>query len=294
MSNSNSNLIAFKAITVFVNELSLAFSDTIHSVKLYNHLISKTTLSHEKVIKRHIEIFKEFCISNRDGILDKNIKKFLKFKIEYSDKVFIDFANIFEHSDRDTKKVIWNHLLTISAILDPEGKAKDVLKNDKESNESDFITDIISKVEEHVKPGTNPLEAVSNIMSSGVFTDIVAGMNSGMKDGSLDLGKLMGSVQKICTKFGTELPEGSIKDGEQNPMAMLNMIGGMLNPQAANNLDGGAPPDLAAMLGGLLNQQGGNTGGPPLDFVAMLGPMISSLAPKPNIEEIETSHLSKE
>jgi hypothetical protein len=290
MSNPNSNLIAFKAISVFVNQLSSAFSDTIHSIKLYDHLISKTTLTHDKVIKKHIEIFKDFCITNREGIINKNIKSFVKFRIQYSEKVFIDLANIFEHSDRDTNKVIWNHLLTISAILDPEGKAKEVLKSNEDSKETDFIEDIISKVEDHVKPGSNPLEAVSAIMSSGVFTDIMSGMNSGMKDGSLDLGKLMGSVQKICTKMGADLPEG--KEGEPNPMAMLNMIGGMLKPQGEGV--GGAPPDLAGMLGGLLNPQGGNMdGGAPPDLMSMLGPMLTSLTPKPNIEEIESTHLDK-
>ena len=49
--------------------------------------------------------------------------------LEYSDKVFINFSDIFKESDAETSNVIWNHLLTISALVDPSSKAKEILKN---------------------------------------------------------------------------------------------------------------------------------------------------------------------
>ena len=242
----NNTVIAFKTISLFVNDLSEVFADSNHSLKLYGHLLSKTTLSHEKAVNKHIEIFTNFCVNNRDAILNRNIKNLTIFKIEYSPKVFIDFANIFGNSDKSTTKVIWNHLLTILAIVDPESNAKEVLKSlkDNSGEESNFLTDILEKCEEHVKPGANPMEAVSTIMSSGIFTDIMSSMNSGMQDGSLDLNKLMGSVQKMCVGIGVNLPpmDENNPGGQPNPMAMLNMVTGLLNTPNGGGLS--LPPGL--------------------------------------------------
>ena len=255
MSKNNSNIIAFKAISSFIIDLSSVFGDSNHALKLYDRLLCKTTINHDKAINKHIELFKDFCTLNRDGIILKSYKKFVTFKIEYSPKVYIDFVNIFENADLDSNKVIWNHLLTISALVDPEGNAKEILKNTSNSKETDFITNIFSKVEEHVKPDSNPMEAVSSIMSSGIFTDIISSLGGGMQDGSLDLSKLMGGVQKMCSDMG-------VKDNNQEgPANPLEMMSGLLNNM---NKDGGEgkAPDLSAimgMIGPLLNNLSTNT-----------------------------------
>lgn len=201
----NNNIVAFEAISNFVTELSSVFDN--HSLKLYERLISKTTPSHDKFVKKHLELFKDFCVINREGIVDKNSKKFKQPKIEYSTKIYIDFLTIFNDADKQTTKAIWNHLLTISALVDPESNAKAILKSFKDSNEENIFTDVFSKVEEHITPGMNPMQAVSVIMSSGVFTDLLSSMNSGMQDGSLDLGKLLGSVQKMCGDLNVNMAE---------------------------------------------------------------------------------------
>ena len=240
------NLIAFKAITTFTNELNENFgsSKQNHALKLYDRLISKTSLSHDKAIKKHIDAFRTFCIDNRDGLISKDIKKFTCSKVEYSPKVYIDFVIIFNLADKETSEVIWKHLLTISALLDPAGNAKEILKNNKNNGtEADFLTDIINKVETHVEPNSNPMEAVSAILSSGVFTDLMSGMNNGIQDGTLDLGKLMGTVQTMCSSL-TNLQGGN--QGSQNDIGnMFSQFAGNLN-----NTDGSkAQPDLASMLG---------------------------------------------
>jgi hypothetical protein len=69
------NIITFKAICTFVNDLSEIFSNENHSLKLYDRLIKKTTLSHDKAISKHIQAFKIFCKENRDAILNKDLSK---------------------------------------------------------------------------------------------------------------------------------------------------------------------------------------------------------------------------
>ena len=49
-------------------EIEEVFGKKQRSLKLYVRLITKTTLSHEKAIKKHIKAFRDFCISNRDAL----------------------------------------------------------------------------------------------------------------------------------------------------------------------------------------------------------------------------------
>lgn len=257
MSTVNYEIIAFKAISDFTKELCENFvsKDKNHSLKLYEHLLNKTTLSHDKAIKKHIESFREFCVANRDAISNKNYSLLVNNKVIYSSRVYIDFSSIFKEADRETSNIIWKHLLTISALVDPAGKAKEILKNNADSKEANFLSDIINKVESNVNPNSNPLEAISSIMSSGVFNDLITGMNSGIQNGDLDLGKLMGTVQTMCSSLSTDInsanPSGSINNNE-NPMNMLNSL--MSNMNTSGGADGGMPDlsNLTSLLGPML------------------------------------------
>jgi hypothetical protein len=250
MNSSNYNLLTFKAISTFVTELAEIFSSKNHSLKLYSRLINKTTLTHDNAIKKNIDAFKKFCVENKDAILNKDEKTFVYPIVEYSSRVFIDFKSIFNSADNETKNAIWKHLLTISALVDPTSKAKEILKNSKDTKEANFLTDILNKVETTVTPNSNPLEAVTSIMSSGVFNDLIAGMNNGVQDGSLDLGKLMGTVQQMCSSLGTNLDMPKNEDGTApNPMNMINSMMSNLSTQTGG---GGGGADLASLLGPML------------------------------------------
>lgn len=257
MSNTNYELIAFKAISDFTKELCENFTskDKNHSLKLYVHLLNKTTLTHEKSIKKHIDAFRDFCVSNRDAITDKNPTLLAKKNVVYSSRVYIDFGNIFKDADIETSNIIWKHLLTISALVDPAGKAKEILKNNKDSKEANFLSDIINKVESNVNPNSNPLEAISSIMSSGVFNDLITGMNSGIQNGDLDLGKLMGTVQTMCSSLSSDINPSA--NSSENPMNMINSLMSSMGGSISGGGDG-AMPDLS-------------------NITNLLGPMLSGL-----------------
>ena len=202
----DTSLVSFKAISNFTTSLEEVFGKDQRSLKLYVHLINKTTLSHEKAISKHIEAFRTFCTANRDALEHKDASKLVVTKISYSERVYINFSRIFNSADKDTSEVIWKHLLTIAALVDPTGKARQILKDTAKNGsgpalEANFLSDIIGKVEEHVDPNANPMEAVASIMKSGVFAELVGGMGNGLQDGSLDLGKLMGTVQNMVTSL---------------------------------------------------------------------------------------------
>ena len=235
---TDTSLVTFKAISTFVTELAETFGDDQHSLKLYGRLVEKTTLAHDEPIRKHIAAFASFCRENREALTHRDAKQIETAVVKYSDKVCIDIKSILVTADRDTQSVIWEHLLCISALVDPAGKAKELLKQTTDgkstSNEANFITDIIDKVESHVDPNANPMEAVTKIMQSGVFNDLIGSLNSGVSDGSLDMGKLMGTVQSMVGQMGGGQP------GQPNPMEMLtSMMGAMGGPSP-----GFPPPGL--------------------------------------------------
>ena len=71
--NTDNNLIIFKAIANFTQALADEFGKKQHSLALYSRLINKTTLAHDTPIKKHISVFTEFCINNREAILNKKL-----------------------------------------------------------------------------------------------------------------------------------------------------------------------------------------------------------------------------
>jgi hypothetical protein len=291
---NNSELMSYKAISDFTKELNNISEDN-HSLKLYVHLLNKTTLSHDKAIRKHISIFRDFCIANRDGILKKDFSIFTEDRLEYSSRVFIDFKKIFNESDTETTNAIWKHFLTISALLDPAGKAKELLKKNA-NKEADFLSNIISKVENNVKPDSNPLEAVSSIMNSGIFNELISDMNSGLENGNLDLSKLMGTVQQMCNGLNTTSDSSEANEAE-NPLNMITkLMGNIQSPEGPS----GGDENPMNMLSGLLSSLGGGASGGNSDnggipdlsnLTNLIGPMLSTLGGgnnknMPSIEEI--------
>jgi len=277
-----------------MNELGELFADKQHSLKLYCRLINKTTIAHEQPIQKHVDAFRTFCTTNREAILSKDSSKFIDTKVSYSPRVFVNIAIVFKDADSETSLVIWKHLLLISALVDPSGKAKEVLKNSS-GQEADFLTNIIDKVEKNIDVNANPLQAVTSIMSSGIFNDLVGGMKDGLEDGSLNIGKLMGTVQGMIStlgeekrgeeKRGEEKREEEEKEGDQTVYMINNMLGSMMGSMGNNEGgDNTAPPiDIMSMMGSMMG--GGDNNNEQPNIMSMLGPMLTSL----NTEKTESS-----
>ena len=167
----------FKTINGFVTSLNDCFGQKQRTLQLYARLISKTTIADEIPIQRHIAAFQTFCKENKDAILEKNHKKLVLSKISYNEKVYINLEIIFTSATKQEREVIWKHILAIYALIDPQSRAKELLRDvmNKDNaggggKEEDFLTNIFDKVGSNIEPDGNPLQAVGNLMSSGVFT----------------------------------------------------------------------------------------------------------------------------
>ena len=89
---SDTSLITFKAISNFTNALNEIFGKEQRSLALYNRLINKTTIAHEKAINKHIIAFRDFSLKNREAFKHKDHNSFTTYTISYSSKVFIDLS----------------------------------------------------------------------------------------------------------------------------------------------------------------------------------------------------------
>src|SRR5579872_4374335 len=119
---SEQNFKAFKAIMDLVDQLREVFciDGNHHEVLLYNHLLTKTQLSNKRAISKHLSCWYNFCNHNQTAIMEKSIDQMMHHKISYSDKVYIDmYVLLKECGDIDTRNTIWDHLISIYAILDP-------------------------------------------------------------------------------------------------------------------------------------------------------------------------------
>lgn len=212
--------LAFNTVCNFIRDLNASFGNRQKSLMLYGHLIEKTGLIHIEPVKKHLNIFKTFVETNDEAIQARDKKKMKVHKIVYSEKVAIDLMSILQMADREEEKVIWIHLLTISAILYPEGHAKQTLKDLKNKTttgggggEENFLKNIMDKIGEQIQSNggedVNPMQMIGTMMNSGVFNEIFQGLSSGMNDGNMDIGKMMGSMQGLLNNLNTMVAETS-------------------------------------------------------------------------------------
>ena len=238
----DNNLIIFNLFSKFIHELHSSFAEKHPSLNLYNRLIEKTCVVHKKAIEKHINEIREFCVQNEESIYNKDKTTLQKNDITYSENVSIRMTDIFTTADDEETEVIWKYLLLLSAYVHPSGKAKDFLnkkkkRNGGENQENDFLKSMIDKVESNVGANDNPMESVSKILSSGVFTDLVSDMNEGIKSGNLNLGKLMGSVQEMATGAGLNPNGGASPAGNIDFEAMMGQMTGMMSQLAPKKDD---------------------------------------------------------
>lgn len=206
--------LGFNTICNFIRDLNASFGVKQKSLMLYGHLIEKTGLIHIEPVKKHIHIFKIFVENNEEAIEKRN-KKLLKMpKISYSERVGIDIQAIFQMCDREEETVIWNHLLTISALLHPQGKSKKILqdiKDSKSTSEDNFLKGIIDKIGKEIEStdgeDVNPMQMIGKMMSSGVLNDVFQNLSKGMNDGNLDLGSMMNSMQGLLGNLNNMVQE---------------------------------------------------------------------------------------
>jgi hypothetical protein len=227
------NLKVFKMICDFVNSLAEEYGAKNHPLKLYRQLIANTKICHDVAINKHITIFTNFCVVNREAIATQEVSKIAKSdsKLKYSEKVYIDMLNIFHliGDDKDNERSIWKHILAISAFVDPSSNAKNILKKfieNSETKEEEFLKGIFNRADE--LQDVNP----NDIMNSDLIKNIVGGV----QNGKMNPEKLMGTLNGMLTQMSEQTDDPQLKN-------MVGMLSGV-----TESIKAGKQPDMSGMM----------------------------------------------
>lgn len=262
----------FSKILAFVNELNRNFGNKHKNLGLYyTFLKEKTPLSNKKAISKQNDVFKKFLENNREAVLNMDIKLLKDENIAFSEKVYINLKQLLTEN-KDAVEVIFKHLQLISALLLEDNTMIEALKEDKESK---FLDKYVSKIDELFK-NTNgvedPMAAAMSLLQSGALSD----MTRELKDGKLNVGKLITSLQEKMKTTASEISSAApssepavpnildnlMKDPAsllKDPSSLMNMASGLMG-----NMDEEAKVNMLNMVGGimndpssLMNEQGG-------------------------------------
>lgn len=189
----NNNLLLFKIITKIVSKVNEMCGETHLNIQLYNRLLEKTTLTNTNSIDRHISLFREFCISNSESIINRDYDKFESDGVNFSDNIYINFKSVFEEGNEEGNEEdcdrLWGMLNNFAKKTKPRDK--------------NFLANLMGKIEGSVDVNTNnPMEAITSMMSSGVFSDLVGTMTSGLSNGDITLGSLFGQMNDLAGNMG--------------------------------------------------------------------------------------------
>lgn len=227
----------FQSISLFVKELNETFGKEHHPLALYNRLLEKTPVTNTLAIQKQVSIFYDFCKRNKEGILGKN-KEQIQEKIIFSKKIYIDIKDILKKSDPETEDIIWRHMLLISFHMFQTDDIREIIKNlssssssDETKSEQDFISTFMTKIETQFKDKqfTDPMTATTELLQSGLFTEMVSTMNTQIQSGNLNIAKLLGSVQGMMGNISGEISSSAQGSNLINNMMsnMMGMMGGV-------------------------------------------------------------------
>ena len=252
----------FSKILSFVNELNRNFGNKHKNLGLYYiFLKEKTPLSNKKAISKQNEVFKKFLENNREAVLNMDIKLLKDENIAFSEKVYINLKQLLKEN-KDSVEVIFKHLQLISALLLEDNTMIEALKEDKESK---FLDKYVSKIDELFKDTNgveDPMAAAMSLLQSGALSD----MTKELKDGKLNVGKLISSLQEKMKTTASEISSTSQTEESsqipnvldslmKDPSSLMNMASGLMG-----NMDEDTKVNMMNMVGGLMNGGGDLSG----------------------------------
>lgn len=223
---------AFQAIREFSNDLDEMFGrkKKRSSLAMYNRLIQKIELDDEASIAKTLSGFHGFFMLNSKYVIETDaISKLPRgtiIKYGISDTICIDIQHFIYEADDETKEVIRQHLLVIYGLLNPESRkvASDELEKsinslniDESTNEGKFLGNFFKGANEtlaNTPQPDNPMAAITGLLTSPIFTNLLAGLEQGVKSKTIDPAKMMGGLQSALGGMVAEMgknPKGGGK-----------------------------------------------------------------------------------
>lgn len=221
MNSSRRTKMAYQAIKGLCGELVNLYNNKYHSLALYNRLVDTAP---DSKVDTHVSKWREFLLTNAENL--KKTETSEDFKFQYKTKIFINFNKILSTETSNTIiNTIWEHLLTINAILDETSAGKELLNSFKAKKENEkkiqskdnenFIGDAVKEIAQTMETSEmntdDPMSTIMTLVSSPMFTSLVSNMKSKVENGDLDIASLMGTVTGMMTNLERGGPGPNIK-----------------------------------------------------------------------------------
>jgi hypothetical protein len=204
--------LAFDSILNFISDLVDAFPGS--TAESYYSKLKEIKVCDKQEQEKHVKLFSAFCIANREEIMAKKLEEFQLHKLVFDDAEDpFDIQEIFDHKDfKENEPDILRHLLTISAIVDKESMAKQILVSMNNSNlfKDSSITDLFGEITRDVEAqagggSVDPLKTIECVIKADPFKKLVSTIMQKTQSGEVDLNNLitgMGSIGKLMDGLG--------------------------------------------------------------------------------------------
>lgn len=209
-------VVAVNAIGEFVGVLSEEFPNE-KPIVGYERILQKTGVRNKTAMQKHREEFSQF-MAKFGAKLDE--KSYLEIpeteRISYSSDRYIPIGKILRNSDSDNRSVIFEHLLSIRALVSPQKPAASGNNNilDEAMKEAKQLG---KNLLQSGKLDVNKFKGQSDTKSIKEFAPIVLNefLNSGAFDrmmektseGNLDMSSIIQFMQKMSTDDGEKEKE---------------------------------------------------------------------------------------
>ena len=205
-------LCKFQSILDFVSDLYEVVGNSQHSITLYYRLITKTQVSDNDILQRHIKCFTEFCRKNTDAIKGADDSKLVTPRIEFTDRIYIDIQYLCKKLSETDQKAIWNHLRSIKAVMEDDNIVSRIMEQQDAQSEGgrNVIADLMSTLQEEVdlsqlEMTSNPMEMVMKLMSSGIVDNVVGKFQQKLNSGEIDLGEIMSAAHSMTQSIQKDM-----------------------------------------------------------------------------------------
>jgi hypothetical protein len=237
METPKNSSLTFESIQAFVKDLWSVFgSKQTTPLSLYKRLlfqVESDDSDQDLGINNFIQGFRIFLSNYEESLATKEtflqIPKGTVIRYKDSQRVFIEIQKFIYKAKEDEKDIIREHLLTIAATIDPNEKTLSALEAAPVlekfgmkggSKEGQFVSNIMSRAKKAMEntEADDPTTAIMGLLSSGVVTDMVKGLQGGVEDGSMDMNALLQSMQGALSDVMETTKEGG--DGKASNIDM--------------------------------------------------------------------------
>lgn len=191
----------FKAIVDFVVDLDTVFGQRHRSISLYRRLVSKMSEANAEPVRKHVELFTQFCAENAEAFETGDLQRLAQPLLKYSDRVYIQLDMLAAHAEPCVAKTILEHLLTINALINTDSKALALLNASRPSVDT-ILDELLTTVSNTIDPAaaSNPAAAAMSLISSGKIASLISTMTRGVQDGSLSTETMIKKLTSIYSK----------------------------------------------------------------------------------------------